>query len=156
MATTVPSTAIPLTAEDRAILELESPTVVGHTAKVVHLGAPAPDAARLRARVARRLPSAPQLTWRLDGPAAAPVWRPAAVDLPAHIGEIVATQPLDTERLRVEVARLFHKRLDRSGWGQITGELRGHIWGSGPHFVIVSILVPAGRRSAGEEDSLAE
>ena len=51
MATTVPSTSTPLTAEDRAILGLESPAVVGHTAKVVHLGAPVPDAARLRARV---------------------------------------------------------------------------------------------------------
>jgi diacylglycerol O-acyltransferase / wax synthase len=114
MATTVPSTSIPLTAEDRAILGLESPAVVGHTAKVIHLGAPAPDAARLRARMAQRLPSAPQLTWRLDGPAATPVWRPVAVDLHAHVGEIVATQPLDTERLRVEVARLFHETLDRS------------------------------------------
>jgi hypothetical protein len=64
--------------------------------------------------VARRLPSAPQLTWRLDGPAAAPVWRPVAVDLHAHVGEMVATQPLDTDRLRVEVARLFHESLDRS------------------------------------------
>jgi hypothetical protein len=114
MVTTVPSTSIPLTAEDRAILRLESPKVVGHTAKVVHLGAAAPDAAGLRARVARRLPSAPQLSWRLDGPAAAAVWRPVAVDLHAHVGEMVATQPLDTERLRVEVARLFHESLDRS------------------------------------------
>jgi diacylglycerol O-acyltransferase / wax synthase len=114
MATTVPSSATPLTAEDRAILALESLAVVGHTAKVVHLGSPVPDAALLRARVARRLPSAPQLTWRLDGPAAAPVWRPMAVDLHAHVGEMVATQPLDTEGLRVEVARLFHERLDRS------------------------------------------
>lgn len=114
MATTVPPTSVPLTAEDRAILRLESPTVVGHTAKLVQLGDPAPDAARLRARVARRLPSAPQLTWRLDGPAAAPVWRPVAVDLAAHVGEVVAARPLDADGLRAEVARLFHERLDRS------------------------------------------
>jgi diacylglycerol O-acyltransferase / wax synthase len=107
-------TSVPLTAEDRAILELESPTVVGHVAKVIRLGPPAPDAAQLRALVALRLPSAPRLTWRLDGPTTAPVWRPGEVDLAAHIGEVVAARPLDAEGLRGEVARMFRERLDRS------------------------------------------
>jgi diacylglycerol O-acyltransferase / wax synthase len=107
-------TSVPLTAEDRAILELESPTVVGHVAKVIRLGSPAPDAAQLRALVARRLPSAPRMTWRLDGPPAAPVWRPGEVDLAAHIGEMVEPQPLDAGRLCGEVARMFRERLDRS------------------------------------------
>ena len=107
-------TVVPLTAEDRAILELECPTIVGHVAKVIPLGAPAPDAAQLRALVARRLPAAPRLTWRLDGPTTAPVWRPGEVDLAAHIGEVVAPQPLDAGRLRDEIARMFRERLDRS------------------------------------------
>ena len=107
-------TSVPLTAEDRAILALESPTIVGHVAKVIRLGSPAPNAAQLRALVARRLPSAPRLTWRLDGPTTAPVWRPGEVDLAAHIDEVVAPQPLDAGRLRGEVARMFRERLDRS------------------------------------------
>jgi hypothetical protein len=107
-------TLVPLTAEDRAILKLESPTIVGHVAKVIPLGSPAPDAARLRALVARRLPLAPRLTWRLDGPPTEPVWRPVEVDLAAHIGEVVSAQPLDAARLRGDIARIFRTRLDRS------------------------------------------
>ena len=38
--------------EEAGMATLESPAVVGHTEKVVHLGAPVPDAARLHARVA--------------------------------------------------------------------------------------------------------
>jgi hypothetical protein len=42
--------AIPLALEDRAILELESATIAGHTCKVIVLGAGGPDVERLRPR----------------------------------------------------------------------------------------------------------
>ncbi|MGY1709072.1 wax ester/triacylglycerol synthase domain-containing protein [Geodermatophilus sp. SYSU D00758] len=106
---------VPLTAEDRAILALEGPHLVGHTCKVVRLAAGAPDVAALRDAVARRLPDAPRLTWRLAGPADAPVWLPDdAVDVAAHVGAVRAAAPLDPAGLRREVARLFVRHLDRS------------------------------------------
>ncbi|WP_158579965.1 wax ester/triacylglycerol synthase domain-containing protein [Geodermatophilus marinus] len=106
---------VPLTAEDRAILALEGAHVVGHTCKVVRLAPGAPDLAALRDAVARRLADAPRLTWRLAGPADAPVWLPdAAVDVAAHVGAVHAATPLDPAGLRQEVARLFVQRLDRS------------------------------------------
>ncbi|MGY1643812.1 wax ester/triacylglycerol synthase domain-containing protein [Geodermatophilus sp. SYSU D00703] len=103
-----------LSAEDRAILALEGPALVGHTCKVVHLPAGAPSAAELRDAVARRLPGAPRLTWRLAGTAEEPTWCPdEAVDVAAHVGAVAAAGPLDPAGLRREVARLFVQRLDR-------------------------------------------
>ena len=66
--------AVPLSAEDRAILGLESGAVAGHTCKVVLLGAPAPRPEALRDSVERRIDAAPELTRRLSGPAQQPVW----------------------------------------------------------------------------------
>jgi hypothetical protein len=47
------SDAIPLSAEDRAILALEGPTVGGHTCKTIVLGSPAPTVEQLRELSAR-------------------------------------------------------------------------------------------------------
>jgi hypothetical protein len=103
-----------LTAEDRAILALEGPELVGHTCKVIRLPRGAPDLADLRAAVARRLPDAPRLTWRLAGSADEPVWSPdETMDVAAHVGAVPATGLLDPAGLRREVARLFVQRLDR-------------------------------------------
>ena len=105
---------VPLTAEDRAILALESPELVGHTCTVIRLPTGAPTLEELRDAVTRRLPDAPRLTWRLAGTADAPVWCPdEAMDLAAHVGAVVAARPLDPAGLRSEVARLFVQHLDR-------------------------------------------
>jgi hypothetical protein len=48
---------------------LEDAPLVGHTATVVHLPGGGPDLRQLRDSVARRLPDAPRLTWRLRAPA---------------------------------------------------------------------------------------
>jgi diacylglycerol O-acyltransferase / wax synthase len=104
--------AITLTAEDRAILELESGAVVGHTCKVVMLGAPAAGVEALRGSVARRIEAAPALMWRLSGPADRPVWEDDdRFDIAAHV---VAAEPAGSAgELRERVARLFSERLDR-------------------------------------------
>jgi diacylglycerol O-acyltransferase / wax synthase len=105
---------VPLSAEDRAILALEGPAVVGHTCKVILLGPQAPTVDQLRDAVGRRLSAAPRLTWRLGGPPAAPQWLPdEEFDLGAHVVGTVEPAELDPVAFRAEVARLFTQRLDR-------------------------------------------
>lgn len=106
--------AIPLTPEDRAILELESDTVAGHTCKVIVVGEGAPDLAALRATIESRIEAAPALTRRLSPSAAAPAWVPdEAFAVTAHVVAAQAEAPLDDAGLRREVSRLFAQRLDR-------------------------------------------
>jgi diacylglycerol O-acyltransferase len=106
--------AVPLTAEDRAILALEGASLVGHTATVVHLPEGAPDLSQLRAAVARGLAGAPRLTWRLGGTAAEPAWCPdEALDVAAHVRAVDRAAVLDPAGLRTELVRLFAERLDR-------------------------------------------
>jgi hypothetical protein len=105
---------IALTPEDRAILELETASVVGHTCKVVLLGAPAPTVDDLRESVGRRLAAEPALRRRLGGSSDAPVWvEDERFDIDAHVVDTGA-DPCDDAALRREVARLFAERLDRS------------------------------------------
>ncbi len=107
--------AIPLAREDRAILELESETIAGHTCKVILLGAGAVGAGALHAAIAERLVAAPALTRRLGGTADAPAWVPdEAFDAAEHVVDASAGEPLDRDALRAEVARLFAARLDRA------------------------------------------
>ncbi|SFT85310.1 acyltransferase, WS/DGAT/MGAT [Geodermatophilus amargosae] len=105
---------VPLTAEDRTILALEDARLVGHTATVVHLPGGAPDLRQLREAVARRLPAAPRLTWRLSGTSEEPVWRSDEVDVAAHVRAVDGAGPLDEAGVRTELARLFGEHLDRS------------------------------------------
>jgi diacylglycerol O-acyltransferase len=109
-----PLGGIALTDEDRAILALESAAVVGHTCKVVLVASGAPTAERLRASVVERLPSVPALTRRLGGTAERPVWvDDECFDVAAHV-VAADVDPCDDESMRMEVARLFAERLDRS------------------------------------------
>ena len=126
---------VPLTAEDRAVLALEDPRLVGHTATVVHLPEGAPDLRDLRDAVTRRLPDAPRLTWRLSGTPDEPVWRSGEVDVAAHVRAVDAVGALDGPALRTELVRLFGERLDRSRplWrmdviGQGAGEGAFLVW----------------------------
>ncbi|HEY3866235.1 MAG TPA: wax ester/triacylglycerol synthase domain-containing protein [Solirubrobacteraceae bacterium] len=106
---------IPLGPEDRAILALESPTVAGHTCKVVRLGGPSLDVDALRARVAERLELAPALTRRLGGSAQEPSWVPDAdFDLANHVVRAPVEGAVDHAGLLELVARLFEQRLDRA------------------------------------------
>jgi WS/DGAT/MGAT family acyltransferase len=106
---------VPLGAEDRAILALESETVAGHTCKVVRVGPGAPDVERLRASVAARLADAPALTRRLGGKPSAPEWVPDPdFDVADHVVAAPIVEPLDATDLRAAVAELFTERLDRS------------------------------------------
>lgn len=104
---------IPLSEEDRAILDLEGPLVAGHTCKVMVLGAPPPSLEALRERVARGLADEPLLRCRLGSTGGNPAWVEAG---PLAVDERVVAAggtPVDEEGLRELVAQLFSQRLDR-------------------------------------------
>jgi diacylglycerol O-acyltransferase len=104
----------PLSAEDAAILESESPTVAGHTCKLIVLDGPV-DVGGLRAVVQARLPRAPDLCLRLGEVDGALWWVPDEhIDLEQHVVAHEVPEPYDQSGLQAEVARLFEKRLDRS------------------------------------------
>lgn len=109
------SAQIPLAHEDRAILALESPTIAGHTCKVVVL-AEGLELGALRAAIAERIAAAPLLTHRLGGATDAPAW---VIDGDFDVGRHVLASydgdaPLDGAGLCSAVARLFAQRLDRA------------------------------------------
>ena len=108
------ASTIALSPEDRAILDLESPRIAGHTCKVIVLeGRLGID--ELRDEITKRLEAAPELSRRLDGPADAPVWRQDRdLDPTAHIVSANAAVELDQDGLRTKVGELFAQRLDRS------------------------------------------
>ncbi len=106
--------AIPLTAQDEAILGLEGSLLAGHTCKVIALAGPAPSLEQLRARVAERIPAIPALALRLGASGGRPAWAAdPRFDPHTQIVEAAAGCELDAAALRAEVARLFGERLDR-------------------------------------------
>jgi len=105
---------VPLSDEDRAILDLECATVVGHVLHGAMLDGPVVDAAALRERIAARLPAAPELRYRLDDRDGIPVWVPdSELDLARHVVD-AGDGPYDDEALRALVADRFAQHLDRS------------------------------------------
>jgi NRPS condensation-like uncharacterized protein len=105
---------IPLSDEDRAILELESERVAGHCCKVVILREDPPTLDELRSSIADRIGAAPELTRRLAGTADSPAWVESDEFAPeAHVVAVGARGPVDDAGLRELVADLFAQRLDR-------------------------------------------
>ena len=106
--------AIALGPEDRAILALECPTVVGHTCKIIKLGQGGPTLEVLRSRVESGLVRVPVLTHRLGGAPGAPEWVPdARFDLNHHVVAAVVESPLGDAGLRTLAGALFAQHLDR-------------------------------------------
>jgi hypothetical protein len=109
----VASQTIPLGSEDRAILDLESAMVAGHTCKVVMVGGERLVADDVRALIGERVSAVPELRRRLAGPDDAPVWADdTELDLNAHVTQ--APRSVAKEALRTFVAQVFAQRLDRS------------------------------------------
>lgn len=106
--------AVPLSDEDVEILRLESDTVVGHTCKIVLVGAGFPGLEALRDRMRSRLPGAPELRRRLEERPDGHAW----VDDDAFVLDrhVVAVDggPYDENGLRAVVASLFAQHLDRA------------------------------------------
>jgi hypothetical protein len=105
---------VPLEPEDRAILDLESATIAGHTCKVIRIGPGAPGLEDLRALVDRRLGGVPELSWRLGGTAEEPAWVPAdGFDVSRRVRPLERDDPLRPDEIPAAVATLFAERLDR-------------------------------------------
>jgi WS/DGAT/MGAT family acyltransferase len=110
----------PLSAEDLAILRLESDTVAGHTLKIAILDPPPnarrPDVEAVRARIAARIGRAPRLRRRLQLRSRR---RAAWVDDPTfdvrhHLHKVPVSGSVSDDDLRRVCARLMEERLDRS------------------------------------------
>ena len=109
------SAAVPLSSEDRAILDLECAWIAGHTCKIVVLGEGAPGVDELRGLVAERIAAVPELTRRLGGAAEQPLWVPDEdfdVDRHVRLSDLGPAPDRDAEL--DEIARLFEQRLDRA------------------------------------------
>ena len=115
-----PAATKPLSAEDLAILRLESETVAGHTLKIAILDPPAneprPDLAALRARIAARIGRAPRLRRRLQMRSRS---RTAWVDDPTfdvhyHVRGLPVSGTVSDDDLRRICARMMEERLERS------------------------------------------
>ena len=127
-------TPVPLSPEDRAILDLECQTIAGHTCKVIVLGPPAPSVEQLRELIGSRIVSAPALTSVLGGKGDALVWAPdRGFDVSRHTAAVPGP-PVDDEGLPRLVASLFEQRLprDRPLWqidvARMDGERIALIW----------------------------
>jgi diacylglycerol O-acyltransferase / wax synthase len=115
-----PAASEPLSAEDLAILRLESDTVAGHTLKVAILEPPPterrPDVEALRARIAARIERAPRLRHRLQ---MSSTHRGAWVDDPAfdvrdHVRAVPVSGTVSDSDLQRVCARMMEERLDRA------------------------------------------
>ena len=115
-----PAATKPLSADDLAILRLESPTVAGHTLKVAIVepptGGPRADIEALRARVAGGIARTPQLRWTLRKHGRGRVeWADdPTFDIRNHVRALPAEHAVSEEELRRICARMLQKRLDRS------------------------------------------
>lgn len=103
---------IPLTEEDKAILDLEGDHVVGHTCVVVILEGDIPSVDGLRDHIAARMAHAPLLRRRLRQGDSGFEWVELAdIDLGAHV--TAAGSASTEDDLERRIAALFAQRLDR-------------------------------------------
>lgn len=108
------SAPIPLSAEDRAILELEGPTVAGHTCKVVRVSGEPLVVDQLRAHLESRIPRGSLPRRKLGDTEGAPAWVPDPdFDIANHVID-ADRGPLRADELETWVADVFAERLDRS------------------------------------------
>ena len=125
---------IPLSTEDRAILDLECATVAGHTCKVVLLGTPAPTVEQLHELIGSRIEAAQMLKVVLSGEGAERVWVPdRAFEVRRHVASVPGSA-IDEAGLPGVVTTLFEQRLprDRPLWRidivRIDGDRAALVW----------------------------
>jgi len=105
----------PLEDQDIRILEIEGPTIVGHTCKVVRLASPGVEFHRFFETVGARIESVPELTWKLDPGPGPPAWvRDDGFDLNRHLVLLEDGRPLAEGEIAAASSRLFAEKLDRN------------------------------------------
>lgn len=105
-----------LSADDAHILGLESPSITGHTLKLVVLEpGTALDIEALRGAVAERLPGQPRATHRVDTSGSDPRWVPATgFDIAQHVRRRTDASCVSQADLWRIVSVLMSEHLDRS------------------------------------------
>jgi WS/DGAT/MGAT family acyltransferase len=111
-----------LSRQDAAILELESPTIAGHTCKVAIVeplpGAERPTVERLRNRISAQLAFEPRLRCRLEPTPlglAPPLWvEDRSFDVANHIRAMKTNSPVSRAHFHELVATAMTQRLDRA------------------------------------------
>ncbi len=105
---------IPLQEQDIRILEVEGPTLVGHTCKVIRLGSPGVEFGRLFESFGEKIPAVPELRWKLGEDSGAPVWvHDEGFELDRHLVRYPADGPLSEAELSAAAGGLFSEKLDR-------------------------------------------
>jgi hypothetical protein len=105
-----------LSADDAHILGVESAAITGHTLKLVLLepGADPLDLDALRTAVAKRLPSQPRATERVDTAGPEPRWVPATdFDIGDHVRRRTTPNCVSRADLWKAVSELMSEHLDR-------------------------------------------
>lgn len=110
----VPGPGEPLSEQDAHILDLESPSITGHTLKLIVLEPGEPlDLDALRADVAARLAGQPRATERVVRDDDGPRWvADDAFDIDAHVRRSAAAGPLTRGELWRQVSELMSEHLD--------------------------------------------
>ncbi len=106
-----------LSADDAAILGLESDAIAGHTLKLMLLapGGPPLDVDALRASVAERVVNAPRATQRIDMSGAGPAWvEDERFDISRHVRRLQGSTGTDEYALRDVASQLMSERLDHT------------------------------------------
>jgi len=105
---------IPLDEQDIRILEVEGPTIVGHTCKVIRLEPPGIAFDRLFGLVSEKIGSVPELRWKLgSGPDGISWVEDEEFRLDRHLAPLAGGSPLSELELARASGELFARKLDR-------------------------------------------
>lgn len=105
---------IPLDDQDIRILEVEGPTIVGHTCKVIRLTSPGVSFDQLFELVSERVGSVPELSRKLGSGPDGISWVPDEdFKLDRHLAPYATGSRLSDPELAAAAGALFSEKLDR-------------------------------------------
>jgi diacylglycerol O-acyltransferase len=104
---------IPLEDQDLQILEVEGPTLVGHTCKVIRLESPGVDFDALMESVAAKVTAVPELMWKLDEESGSDWIHDEDFRIERHLVSHGDGTALTDDEISAVAAGLFSERLDR-------------------------------------------
>ena len=106
--------AVPLEEQDIRILDIEGPTIVGHTCKVVRLASPGVEFGQLFESIEAKIAGVPELRWKLGEHDGALAWvHDDDFELDQHLVSHRGGTPLSEAGLAEAAGELFSEKLDR-------------------------------------------